>query len=350
MSIVICSLNGASGVRRCLETLAAQQTSARYEVIVVDDGSSDETSEVGRRAGATVIRHETNRGLAASRNAGVRRAGAEIVAFLDDDCEADPRWLDKLLAAYSPDAVGVGGEARPLVDPGYFGGFLERNNPLAPLEIELSQSNALHYRLWLYMRAQVALEPRSGRRPVNSLVGANMSFRRDALEAVGLFDERFTFGGEELDLCWRLHAQFPERVLVFEPAAVVWHRFRPGLRDTLRRGRAYGRGSARLFRKWPQLNVTVFPSPLVELALLALGVRRRALLAAALAWPVAAYPNTIRQALRRRSPVPLLDAYLRLAQEHQTNVGFATGLWEFRDLEAVAEPAAADQRVAETIM
>ena len=299
-------------------------------MIVVDDGSTDSTSEVARSAGAIVMRHETNRGLAASRNAGISRASAGIVAFLDDDCEADPKWLENLLGAYDPSIIGVGGEVKPLIDGDYFAGFLERNNPLAPLELEISHSSALAYRLWLYVRAQVAIAPRAGQRAVNSLVGANMSFSRHALEEVGLFDERFTFGGEELDLCWRLHALFPDRSLVVEPAAVVWHRFRPGLRDTLRRGRAYGRGSARLFRKWPHLNATVFPSPLVELALLAVAARRRRLVAIALAWPLAAYPNTIRQALRRRSLAPLLDAYVRLAQEHQTNVGFAAGLWEFR--------------------
>jgi len=344
VSIVICSLNGADGVQRCLETLAAQDTTATFEVIVVDDGSSDATSEVARQAGAIVIRHESNRGLAASRNAGVGRASAEIVAFLDDDCEADPRWLEQLLRVYDPAIIGVGGEVRPLVDGGYSAGFLQRNNPLAPLELELSHSSALAYRLRLYIRAQLAIVPRADRRVVNSLVGANMSFRRRALEDVGLFDERFTFGGEELDLCWRLHARFPDGSLVVEPAAVVWHRFRPGVRDILRRGRAYGRGSARLFRKWPQLNATVFPSPLVELALLGGAARRRWLLALALTWPLAAYPNTILQALRRRSLDPLLDAYLRLAQEHQTNVGFAAGLWEFRGF--VPEPANSEARPA----
>jgi glycosyltransferase involved in cell wall biosynthesis len=353
VSIVICSLNGADGVQRCLDTLAAQKTGTKFEVIVVDDGSTDATSEVARRSGATLIRHETNRGLAASRNAGIRSARAEIVAFLDDDCEADPQWVENLLAAYGPATVGVGGDVRPLVDGRYFAGFLDRNNPLAPLELEISHSTALHYRLWLYMRTQVAIGVPTGRRAVNSLVGANMSFRRQPLEDVGYFDERFTFGGEELDLCWRLHDRFPDSVLIVEPAAVVWHRFRPGLRDTLRRGRAYGRGSARLFRKWPHLNPTVFPSPLVELALLAGAVRWRWLLAAALLWPSAAYPNTIRQALRQRTPTPLLDAYVRLAQEHQTNLGFLAGLREFRDL--VPEPADHDeqtdgQRVAETIM
>jgi len=331
VSVIICSLNGAAGVERCLHTLAAQNTTARVELIVVDDGSIDDTSAVAGRHGATVIRHETNRGLAASRNAGIRAAHGSIIAFLDDDCEADPYWIQHLLAAYVQDVVGVGGDASPIAGTGYISGFLRRNNPLAVLEMELARSNALRYRLWLYLRAQATVTRRSSRRRVSSLLGANMSFRRDALLEVGLFDERFTFGAEELDLCWRLGIRFPDRILIVEPAAAVSHRFQPTVRDTLRRGRAYGRGSARLYRKWPRQRPTIFPFPFVEAILVAAAFRKRQLLGWAVLWPLIAYPSAARHAVRDRSPQPLVDAYLLLSQEHQTNVGFVQGLWEFRD-------------------
>ena len=57
LSVVVCSLNGAAGVERCLHALTLQTISSSLEVIVVDDGSTDTTSEVGRAHGATVIRH-----------------------------------------------------------------------------------------------------------------------------------------------------------------------------------------------------------------------------------------------------------------------------------------------------
>ena len=69
----------------------------RMEIIVVDDGSTDTTSDVARAHGVTSVRHETNRGLAAARNSGVRAASAPIVAFLDDDCEPEPQWARQLL-------------------------------------------------------------------------------------------------------------------------------------------------------------------------------------------------------------------------------------------------------------
>ena len=334
LSVVICSRDGAAGVDRCLRSLAAQTGPARIEVIVVDDGSADQTSAVATRAGARLVRHPHNLGLAASRNDGVRHARADIVAFLDDDCEADPRWAERLLATFAPGVSGVGGDVRPAGASGYAMGFLTRNNPLLPLEAALSQSTSLPYRLRLYLEAQLSTDPPTGRRPVNSLVGANMAFRRSVLEGVGLFDARFTFGAEELDLCWRVRERFPEMELVVDPAILVVHHFRPGLRDSLRRARSYGRGAARLYRKWPHMRATVYPWPMVA-GLLALAALRDRRWAPALAlWPLLAYPRAARHALRARGAAPLLDAYVRLAEEHLTNVGFAAGAWEFRDLES----------------
>src|SRR3984885_8064155 len=117
LSVVICSLNGAAGVDRCLRALADQKD-VELQVIVVDDGSTDDTSEVGRERGATVIRHEVNRGRAAGRNPG------RLVAFLDDDCEPEPEWARELLAGYDDGAVGVGGSVVPCAPAGFMLGYL----------------------------------------------------------------------------------------------------------------------------------------------------------------------------------------------------------------------------------
>ena len=337
LSIVISSLNGAPGVDRCLRSLARQTIAGAIEVVVVDDGSSDGTADVARGHGVRVVQHETNRGLAEARNSGVRAATAPIVAFLDDDCEAEADWAERLLAGYADDVVGVGGLVVPSAPPGVIGRYLERNNPLEPLEIELGESESLPYRLALYVRRQWTSSRPDGRRDVYSLVGANMSFRRDALLGVGGFDPRFTFGAEELDVCRRVARAHPGERFVLEPAARVVHHFEESFRDTIRRSRSYGRGSARMFRKWPSARPTFFPVPVAVGALLLLALRRPPVLAAAALAPLAAFPAGIRRLVESRSPEPLLDPYIQVAQETAENAGFIQGLWQFRELEAEAE-------------
>jgi glycosyltransferase involved in cell wall biosynthesis len=330
LAVVVCSRDGAAGVDRCLTALARE---ADVELVVVDDGSSDDTAAVGRRHGATVVRHPRNLGLAAARNSGVLAARAPVVAFLDDDCEPEPGWAEALLGAYGPDVAGVGGPVVPRAPSGFVARYLERHNPLEPLELELARSPALPYRAALYLRRQWRLEPPSGHRPVHSLVGANMSFRRDALLDAGLFDPRFRFGAEEVDLCLRLAAARPGERLVVEPAARVVHHFTPSIGDVVRRSSAYGRGSARLWRKWPALRPTVFPFPIALAAALVAGPGAAARIALGSIAPQLMYPAGPLRAAAERSPERLLDPYVRLAQEAAEDIGFLQGLWRFRGME-----------------
>ena len=336
VSIVICSLNGAPGVDRLLRDLAAQTIAQALEIVVVDDGSTDDTSAVARSHGAVVIRHEVNRGLSAARNSGVRAASAPIVAFLDDDCRPAPDWAERLLSAYDEDVMGVGSRIVPTSGPGILGRYLERNNPLSPLELDLGRSESLPYRFLLYLRRGWASPAPGERRAVYSLVGAGMSFRRQVLLDVELFDTRFTFGAEELDLCRRLSRRHPDAKLVLEPNARVVHEFEPSLRDMLRRSRAYGRGSARMYRKWSAVRPTFFPLPVAMAALLVLAAVQPLALLAALAAPHAVAPRGLRDAVARREPARALDAYLQLARETWEDVGFLQGLWVYRDLEPEA--------------
>src|SRR5579875_3758581 len=340
LTVVIPSLNGARGVDRCLRALAAQSIRPRMEILVIDDGSTDDTASVARAHGVTVISHPGNRGIAAARNTGLNAATADIVAFLDDDCEPEPEWARHLLSGYAADDVaGVSGPIIPRTPPGYLSGFLTRNNPLVPLELELTESYSLPYRFYLYLRRQWSAEPRTGPRDVYSFAGANMSFRRKVLFEAGQFDERFRFGAEELDLCMRIGQALPDTRLAFVPGARVVHHFKPQLRDTLRRSRSYGVGSARLHRKWPSLPPTVFPVPALVLVLLAAAAWLPVLAIAAGLAPVLLYPRGLRTAVREHRPPALLDGYVRLAQAACENIGIAAGSCELRRLPPMPAPS-----------
>ena len=350
LTVIIPSLNGARGVDRCLRALAAQSIRSRMEILVVDDGSTDDTAAVARAHGVTVLSHPVNLGIAAARNTGLNAAAADIVAFLDDDCEPEPDWARHLLSGYADgDVAGVSGPIIPRTPPGYLSGFLTRNNPLVPLELELTNSYSLPYRFYLYVRRQWSAGPRTGPRDVYSFAGANMSFSRKALFEAGQFDERFRFGAEELDMCMRVARSRPGTRLAFVPAARVVHHFKPQLRDTLRRSRSYGVGSARLHRKWPSLPPTMFPGPVLVLMLLAAAVWQPALAVAAAVAPLALYPGGLRAAIREHQAAALLDAYVRLGQETCEDVGIVQGFWRFRRLAPERPREAADGPTLEQV-
>ncbi|HUC26971.1 MAG TPA: hypothetical protein VMA73_30100, partial [Streptosporangiaceae bacterium] len=144
----------------------------------------------------------------------------------------------------------------------------------------------------------------------------------------------------DLDMCLRLPRDFPGARLVVTPDAVVRHHFVPSLRDTLRRSRGYGRGCARLYRKWPSMRPTIYPAPVLVAALLVAAVFFPLLLIAAVALPQLLYPSGLRLAITRRQPACVLDAYVQLAEEATGNIGYIQGLWIYRHL--APEPAAAD--------
>jgi glycosyltransferase involved in cell wall biosynthesis len=339
LSVVISSLNGADGVRCCLRALDQQTIRPDLEVIVVDDGSADDTSDAGRAGGAVVITHDRNRGASAARNSGLRAASAPLVAFLDDDCEPMPDWAERLLAGYADaDVIGVGGSVAAEPGTGIMADYLGRHNPIMPQEQALAASGSLLYRFWLYLGRQWRRGRPVGYRAVAMLPSANLSARRDALLEVAGFDERITFGSEDDDLCRRLLAAFPGGRLMYEPEACVVHHFGPGLTDLMRRSRAYGRGSAIMYRKWPDVRPTVYPYPAIVLAVLVAACWFPPLAAVAAVLPQLCYPGGLRDAVVHRKAGYLLDAYLQLLQEASDNLGFLSGWWRYRGYFA-GEPA-----------
>jgi glycosyltransferase involved in cell wall biosynthesis len=94
LSIIIPTFNGASRIGRCLEALLQQKTFRKMEILVVDDGSTDDTAAaIGRYLGVRLIA-QANAGPAAARNRGAAEARGDIILFTDDDCVPMPTWLD----------------------------------------------------------------------------------------------------------------------------------------------------------------------------------------------------------------------------------------------------------------
>lgn len=331
LTVVVCCYNGAATLGRTLDALAAQTFNA-FEVVVVDDGSSDGTSEIAMAAGARVVRHAKNRGLAAARNTGWRSARTPLVAFTDDDCRPDPTWLAELEAGWErhPDCASIGGEVTVCGENSLVLRYLRRNNPLQPLDADLLSHDGLAHRLALYVRRSGQPAGAGVEKSIASVVGANMSFPVEVLAQAGGFDERFRFGGEEEDLCRRLVLSGEQLFLV--PSALVQHDFEAALSDTLRHSRAYGRGNARMYLKHRSGAPTAYPLPVVVAALLGMAfvTGRRAPAALAAALPMLLFSRWTREAVRDRTLELLLYPYLQLAQETLGNIGLVEGLGSFR--------------------
>jgi GT2 family glycosyltransferase len=224
ISVVVCSYNGSRTIRQTLEALAKLEY-PKFETIVVDDGSSDETSKIAKEFDVLLIR-QSNSGLSAARNTGWRAAKGEIVAYLDDDAAPDQHWLLYLASAFmASNDAGVGGPNISFQSDGFIAHCVD-HSPGNPSHVLVTDRIAEH------------------------LPGCNMAFRRACLQAIGGFDPTFRIAGDDVDLCWRLQQR--GWTLGFHPGAMVWHHRRAAVRTYWSQQLNYGRAEAMLERKWPE--------------------------------------------------------------------------------------------------
>jgi O-antigen biosynthesis protein len=317
VSCIVCTHNGSGTLGLAMAAITSQTLDRPYEVIVVDDASSDESGRIASEAGAIVVRRDESSGLAAARNAGLAVARGEVVVFTDDDCEPAPGWLAHLIAPLEDPAVdGVTGLTTVASTSTLEFRYLELRNPLRPLPEVILRTKTPFRRLLQYLSTEVGPTPRlEANARVYNLVGANMALRRGTIEAVGGFDESFFTSSEEEELCVRIHAHLGGAEFRYEPAARVAHHYRPGFRDSLRRARHYGHGNI-MFARHRGVMPIVYPFP-VAIGLLSMGaVARRTPIwfAAVLAAPAVLYGRWLAAFPRRRSET-LVYPYLQFLQE-----------------------------------
>ena len=237
VSVVVATRNRAEMLERLLDALAAQRGAGLFEVVAVDDGSTDDTwDRLTRRAEVETaftlvpLRQEVNAGPATARNRGWRAASAPVVCFTDDDCIPRPGWREAHLARVTCGADIVQGQTLPVPEQ------RDRWNPLCRS----------------YTRT----------RDGGFYETCNMAYRREVLEAVDGFDETFRFPyGEDTDLAWRAidkgyAVQFCREAEVHHE---VWTFEWPAYFADLRRRE----GMVQLVQKHPNLR-GLFPAPWYE--------------------------------------------------------------------------------------
>lgn len=226
VSVVVASFNSERTLKACLESLRDLNYSD-YEVILVDDGSTDATTQLAEQfPRVRYFRHSSNLGLSAARNTGISAAEGEIVAFTDADCRADEDWLYYLVNDFlDGEFAGMGGH-----------NLLPADDSLTAAVVMVSPGGPAHVML--------------SDREAEHIPGCNMAFLKGALVSIGGFDSIYRKAGDDVDICWRL--QQAGYKIGFSPAAFVWHYRRSTIGDYLKQQRGYGEAEALLVCKHPE--------------------------------------------------------------------------------------------------
>jgi len=224
ISVIIPAKDAAGTIEECLRAVLAQEDlDIEYEVILVDDGSTDETAELAASFGIRLIRQE-NMGRAAARNVGASAARGEILAFTDADCAPSPRWLFHLTKPFAdPEVVGVKGTYRT------------RQTRLVPRFVQQEYGHK-----YLRMAAQESID---------FIDTYSAAYRRSIFMENSGFESAL-LSVEDQEFSFRL-ARKGYR-LVFAPEAVVYHQHVPGAWRYARRKFEIGYWKAFMLRWLPE--------------------------------------------------------------------------------------------------
>ena len=256
VSIIVPCFNEEANIKPCLESLVAQDYTDDFEIIVIDNNSTDQSQAIITDFALLhpIIRLsvEYKKGTAAVRNRGIKIAKYDHVAFIDADCEAPHNWLTVLVKNYSSmklkyaDGIGVGGrniapentdpfiKAIEIVLDTYIGSFSS------------SQGRQIEHALL-----------------VSHLPLVNALYKKEKITAIGGFDESLQSEAEDAEINYRLsNAGFR---FLFVPESFVWHKMRSSSKSWFKNMFRYGKGRARLLKRYPKMWRMSYVFPLVFL-------------------------------------------------------------------------------------
>ncbi len=223
ISIIIVNWNTRDILRNCIASIYAQTKDTEFEVIVVDNASTDDSPEMVKKEfpKATIVENLENRGFAAANNQGIRIAKSRYMLLLNSDTVVLDQAIAKIIsfAEDNPDAAVVGCK---VINPD---GTLQRTCFMFPSLLNMFLSSTYLYKLFpksrFFGREQMTWWNRNDIREVNAVSGCFMLVRRKAIEQIGLMDEQFFMYAEETDWCYRFK-KAGWRV-VFAPVAEIVH-------------------------------------------------------------------------------------------------------------------------------
>lgn len=261
-SVIVPAYQAAGVLGHCLQALTHQTVQRdQYEIIVINDGSTDDTAAIAGDGGADFVVSGPRRGPSGARNLGVHHANGGIVLFTDADCEPAPDWL----------AYMVG----PFADPsvmGAKGAYRTRQRAVIARLVQLE------YEIRYERMAQL---PR-----IDFIDTYAAAYRRELLLSYGGFDEAYPIpSAEDVDLSFRIARD--GHVLRFVPQAQVWHQHPASLRRYLIRKALYGFWRALLYLRYPEkISGDAHTDPALKAQFALLAVAIMSAVASLIWWPL----------------------------------------------------------------
>ncbi len=315
-SVIVPAYNAASTIGDCLAALMLQSIPReRYEVIVVDDGSTDSSADIAAQHGARVVR-QANQGQAAARNHGVAEALGSIIFFTDADCEPTPRWLADLSAPFADAAIA-----------GDKGAYRTRQRSLAARFVQLEYEERY--------------EHMSRARYIDFVDTYSAAYRRDVFLQNGGFDTSFPgdSSGEDQEFSFRLSERGYK--MLFVPTAIVYHRHPSTVAAYIRRKFKTGYWKALVLRLHPEKAVRDTHTPgSLKLQMAVVAATLPVLLGGALLhifWPAAlvmavllagVFAEFTVKACTRDTMVGLVAPFMLTIRAIALGSGLMMGLWD----------------------
>ena len=227
VSVIVPARNEEQAVSACIESLLRQDyPKDRYELIMVDNDSTDGTAARIKAYPVTYVFERAGHSAAAARNRGLQEASGEILAFTDADCVAAPSWLRHGVAGFADAQIGsVAGDIH---------GYPPETTAQRYVEERRALSQA-----WAMTEAF---------RPYAQTASA--FYRTSVLDRIGTFDPVLKVG-EDADLAWRMQERLGLQV-AFRPESVVFHKHPETIRELLRQRRGYGYSSVVLYLRYQE--------------------------------------------------------------------------------------------------
>jgi len=315
ISVVVPAHNAGQTIGECLKSLLTQSEPQEwYEIIVVDDGSTDDTRQLVQRYAVTLL-DQPHEGPAAARNRGVAASKGEVILFTDADCAPAPDWIDEMARPFQDqDVVGVKGAYRTQQR-----GVLPR---------------------FVQCEYEERYERMAKLKQIDFIDTYSAGYRRQIFLAEGGFDTAYPNASvEDQEFSFRLAERGYK--MVFNPRAVVYHRHPETVRAYFGRKFNIGYWKVRVLRSHPQKAMRDSHTPqilkvqmalalvLLPLLALALALSSLAWLAglAALVFLISAVPFTIK-ALRKDLTVGLLSPFFLFVRALALGAGMIKGVWD----------------------